>query len=145
MLPSVVSLPMRTELTRRSLIVSTVTASVAVVGPTTVAAQEDGTETTTGADTGGQTHVVDMTDELVFAPDSLTVVPGDTVRWENVGQIGHSVTAYEEDQPEGVAYWASGGFDAEADARAGCPTRGDVAGGETYEHTFETVGEFPCF
>jgi len=40
-----------------------------------------------------------MTDELVFDPDETTIAPGDTVVWENVGQISHPVTAYEDEFP----------------------------------------------
>jgi plastocyanin len=90
-----------------------------------------------------------MTDQLVFDPDDLTVAPGDTVVWENVGNVGHSVTAYEADLPDGADYFASGGFDAEQPARgaysAGDPSSGDVPGGETFEHTFEVVGEYEYF
>jgi plastocyanin len=97
----------------------------------------------------GQRHTVDMTDELVFDPDEITVAPGDTVVWENVGSIGHSVTAYEEDIPDDAEYWASGGFDSENAARraysSGDPDSGDVAGGETYEHTFEVEGTHEYF
>jgi plastocyanin len=109
------------------------------------AAQEDGG----GEGGGGTTHTVNMTDGLKFEPDSLTVAAGDTVVWENVGGIGHSVTAYENEIPDGATYWASGGFDSEQAARdaysAGDPDSGDVAGGESYEHTFETTGTHGYF
>lgn len=95
------------------------------------------------------THTVDMTDELIFDPDSLTIAPGDTVVWENVGTIGHSVTAYEDGIPEDATYYASGGFETEQAAReaytAGEPESGDILGGESYEHTFETEGTFEYF
>ncbi len=96
-----------------------------------------------------QTQTVDMTDGLNFEPDSITVAPGDTVVWENTGSIGHSVTAYEGDIPGEAEYWASGGFDSEDAARgaytAGDPDSGDVAGGESYEHTFEVEGTYEYF
>jgi plastocyanin len=91
------------------------------------------------------THQVDMTDGLVFDPDSLTVAPGDTVVWETVGSVGHSVTAYEDEQPEGVEFWSSGDLDSEQAARDAYPDEGDVAAGETYEHTFETEGVYDYF
>jgi plastocyanin len=97
----------------------------------------------------GQTHVVDMTDELVFAPDSITIAPSDTVVWENVGTIGHTVTAYEDDIPEEATFFATGGFDTEGDARSaysvGDPESGDVLGGESFEHTFEVTGTYEYF
>ncbi|RYJ08589.1 plastocyanin [Halogeometricum borinquense] len=105
--------------------------------------------TGTAAAQEGQQHTVEMTDGLVFEPDAITIAPGDTVVWENVGSIGHSVTAYEDDIPEGADYFASGGFDSEDAARsaysAGDPESGDIAGGESYEHTFETEGTFEYF
>jgi plastocyanin len=81
------------------------------------------------------THTVDMNDQLKFVPERLVIEPGDRVRWVNVGSIGHSVTAYEDGIPDGTEYWASGGFGNESAARANYPT-GDIAGGETYTHTF---------
>lgn len=41
----------------------------------------------------GTNHTIDMADEPVFDPDGFTIAPGDTVVWENVGQIGHTVPA----------------------------------------------------
>jgi plastocyanin len=94
-------------------------------------------------------HTVDMTDQLVFDPEDLTIAPGDTVVWENVGTIGHSVTAYEAEIPADAAYFASGGFDAESAARSGYavgdPDAGDVGGDGTFEHTFEAEGVYEYF
>src|SRR6056297_679549 len=89
------------------------------------------------ADASAQDQItIDMTDGLIFDPDETTVAPGTTVVWETVESVGHSVTAYEDDIPEDAAYFASGGFDSEDAARAAYP-EGEVAQGETYEHTFE--------
>lgn len=101
-----------------------------------------GGETTAGG--GGSGTTVDMNDNLKFVPASVTVSVGDTVRWENVGSLGHTVTAYGGKIPDGAAYFASGGFDSEDAARNGYPD-GDVAGGESYEHTFETAGTYEYF
>jgi plastocyanin len=105
--------------------------------------------TTPVAAQAARTHVVEMTDDLVFAPDSLTIAPGDTVIWENVGAIGHSVTAYEDSLPDDAAYFASGGFGSEQAARgayrAGDPSSGDVVEGESYRHTFDVEGEYEYF
>ena len=102
-----------------------------------------------GTSTAQARHTVDMTDQLVFDPDSITVAPGDTVVWENVGAIGHSVTAYEDDVPAEAEYFASGGFDSESAARSGYtvgdPESGDVAGGQSFEHTFEVEGVYEYF
>jgi len=88
---------------------------------------------------------VDMTDSLEFQPANVQVAPGTTVVWENVGSIPHSVTAYEDEIPEGTSYWASGGFDSESAARGAYPGGGSIDGGGTYEHTFETEGEHGYF
>lgn len=110
----------------------------------TAAAGTTATAGTGGAQEGTST-TVDMTDGLTFEPAEVTVAPGDTVVWENVGSIGHTVTAYEDDIPEGAEYWASGGFDSESAARGGYPPDGEIGGGGTYEHTFETTGEHAYF
>lgn len=117
-------------------------------GTTTPGNASEGTETTGGGGGGGggggTTHTVDMTDQLVFDPDSITIAPGDTVVWENVGSVGHSVTAYGDEIPGDAEYFASGGFDGEDAARNAYPD-GEVAGGESFEHTFEVEGEYGYF
>jgi plastocyanin len=45
-----------------------------------------------------------MTDGLVFDSDSLTTAPDETVVWETVGSVSHSVTAYDDGLPEGVEF-----------------------------------------
>ena len=98
----------------------------------------------TAAAQEAERHTVEMTDELVFDPDSITVAPGDTVVWENVGSVGHSITAYEDEIPDGADYFASGGFDSEEAARGAYP-EGDIGGGGSYEHTFDATGEYGYF
>jgi len=121
------------SLSRRSFIAGSALAAASTGATTDAAAQED-----------GETVTIDMTDDLVFDPDETTVAPGTTVVWDNVGQIGHSVTAYEDDIPEEAAYFASGGFEEEQAARSGYP-EGDIPGGERFEHTFEVEGEYGYF
>jgi len=130
------------------------TATLAVVGLAGCGGDGDG-DTPTDTDAGGgstpRTHTVEMTDGFVYDPDALTVAPGDTVEFENVGEQGHSITAYEEDLPDGAEYWASGGFDSEQAARDAYSTTGsteetgNVPGGETWSHTFETEGTHEYF
>jgi len=108
------------------------------------AAAASGLAIATGATGAQETVTIDMTDGLVFDPDSTEVAPGTTVVWETVGSIPHSVTAYDDGLPEEAEYFASGGFDNEADARDGWPD-GSVNQGETYEHTFEVEGEYEYF
>ncbi|WP_435360947.1 plastocyanin/azurin family copper-binding protein [Haloarchaeobius sp. DFWS5] len=92
----------------------------------------------------GTTHTVDMTDSLVFDPDDLIIAPGDTVRWITVGNVGHTVTAYEDAIPDAAAYFASGDFSSESNARNNYP-RGSVEKGETYTHTFTELGSYEYF
>ena len=96
------------------------------------------------ASDGQSGTTVDMTDSLLFRPETITVSVGDTVVWENVGTIGHSVTAYGEEIPDDASYFASGGFDSEEAARNAYPD-GDIPGGEAYEHTFEVPGTYEYF
>jgi plastocyanin len=99
------------------------------------------TATATGTPT---TRTVEMTDGLDFDPETVTIGVGDTVEWVTTGSVAHSATAYEDDLPDGAAYFASGGFGSEAAARQSYP-EGSVGRDETYSHTFETAGEFPYF
>jgi plastocyanin len=119
-------------------------------GGTATGTSTGGNATATGTTSGGGggqnfTWTVDMTDENVYEPAELQVRPGDTVVWENVGTVGHTITAYEENIPDGADYWASGGFSSEEAARSGYPDDGVVDGGGTYERTFETEGVHEYF
>lgn len=102
-----------------------------------------------GDDGGADGATVDMTDELVFDPGSVTVSVDDTVTWENTGTVGHTVTAYEDLVPSGAAYFASGGFDSESAARDGYTggeeASGTIPEGESFSHTFETAGTHEYF
>lgn len=81
--------------------------------------------------------VVDMTNQLTFAPDTVRVEPGQTVRWENGSVIVHTVTAdpaeasMEESValPEGADPFDSGTLDQD----------------ESFEHTFEVPGTYRYF
>ncbi|HEV2109315.1 MAG TPA: plastocyanin/azurin family copper-binding protein, partial [Thermomicrobiales bacterium] len=96
---------------------------------------EEGGEVAEAA--GGQEHVVEMTDELVFVPDDLTINVGDTVTWTTVGAAPHTSTADPEQAldpefvklPEGAETWDSG----------------LVPTGESFSHTFEVPGEYVYF
>lgn len=99
----------------------------------------------TGGVSAQEQVTIDMTDDLVFDPDSTTIPPGTTVVWENVGTVGHTVTAYEDEIPDEAEYFASGGFDSEQAARQGYPDEGNISGGESYEHTFDVEGTYGYF
>lgn len=73
-----------------------------------------------------------------FDPETLTVEPGETVTWEFVS-AGHNVSAVPDHAPqvslpEGADPFASYGTDG-----TGNETH---SRGETFEHTFETSGEY---
>jgi plastocyanin len=86
-----------------------------------------------------------MTDELVFEPGNVTISPADTVRWRNVSNVAHTVTAYERTLPKGADYFASGGFRSEQAAQQNL-SDGLVAPGEQFEHVFDISGiyEYYC-
>ncbi|MFA1609860.1 DUF5059 domain-containing protein [Halobellus rubicundus] len=91
-------------------------------------------------------HVVDM-QAVAFEPAELTVSQGDKVAWAHSAGEPHSVTAYEEDLPDGATYWASGGFESQSAAESGWEEgRGAVQSGQSYVRTFETTGshEYYC-
>ncbi len=46
-----------------------------------------------GDDAGGSAAVVEMTDELTFAPARISVAPGETITWRNTGEVPHDVVA----------------------------------------------------
>jgi len=100
-----------------------------------------------GCSTGGRggTRRVAMTDDFDYEPARITVATGTTVRWENAGEVAHTVTAYGDGIPADADYFASGGFESERAARA--DLRGGLIGGDgTYDHAFETPGtyEYAC-
>lgn len=94
-----------------------------------------------------ETSTVEMTDELTFEPQQVQVPAGTEVTWENVGSIGHTVTAYEDEIPDGAEYFASGGFDSLQAAKDGYSNgqEGNVPEGESYSHTFETTGTYEYY
>ncbi|SEW07578.1 DUF5059 domain-containing protein [Halobacterium jilantaiense] len=86
-------------------------------------------------------HVVDMT-AVAFEPAELTVSVGDKVAWTHTEGEAHSVTAYEDELPDGADYWASGDFDSQNAAAEGWENgEGAVQSGQSYVRTFETAGE----
>jgi LPXTG-motif cell wall-anchored protein len=61
-----------------------------------------------------------------YSPKTVTITEGDTVVWTNNGQAPHSVTAND------------GSFD----SSPSCPSSGCMEHGDTYNHTFNSVGTF---
>lgn len=93
---------------------------------------------------GSSTTTVEMTDELVFDPETVRVSMGDTVRWRNVGEVEHTVTAYEGRLPDEGEYFASGGSESEEAAQKNL-NDGLVAPGEQFEHTFDISGVYEYY
>ena len=92
------------------------------------AAAAGGAASATGAATaqeGGTTTVTVSSSNLAFEPETVYVTPGTTVRWEWQGSLGHNVEVTS--TPSG-ADWE------------GHPEV--VPAPNTYEHTFETMGEY---
>ncbi len=79
-----------------------------------------------------------------FEPVRLTVPVGTTVTWSNGADDAHSVTAYQEAVPEGAAYFSSGGFDSESEARDNL-AEALIGNGESYEVMFERPGTYEYF
>jgi plastocyanin len=147
---------MRQHSRRRFLAAAGAVSAVALAGCSSGSGQSNdgGGDTTTteqsGDSSGGdsgftETDTIEMTDELAFAPKQVNVQAGTTVTWENVGAVAHSVTAYEDEIPDGAAYFASGGFDTEQAARENYPDEGSIEEGGSYEHTFETTGTYEYY
>lgn len=111
--------------------------AVGVTGSIAGCAGGPGTTDGSGSD-GVQT--VKMV-ELSFAPETITIPAGTTVRWVNESQVEHTVTAYEDGIPAAADYFASGGFASESAARTNL-SKGLVATGGRYEHTFSVAGEY---
>lgn len=84
---------------------------------------EDGGTTTPETD-GPDVVVIELTSELTFSPDNVSIEPGTTVRWVNGADIFHTITPDEHDE------WTRVEMDT-AD--------------ETFEHTFNTEGTFPYY
>lgn len=85
-----------------------------------------------------------MSDAQRFDPDELTVSVGDTVTWTNGSSQSHTVTAYEEDLPEGAEFFSTGGATSEDDAREELD-EALIDEGETFEVTFEEPGTYRYF
>jgi plastocyanin len=77
-----------------------------------------------------------------YRPNTFEVEPGTTVVWRNTSKQGHTITAYEDDIPDGADYWASGGYDSESEAREAwrSSSGGRLVQGDTFEHEFTTLG-----
>jgi plastocyanin len=79
-----------------------------------------------------------------FTPAEITVAAGETITFVNEGPEVHTVTAYEDELPEGAEYFASGGLPSERTAREQLED-GLIRDGQTFEVTLERPGTYRYF
>ena len=86
------------------------------------------------------THGPSMADHR-FTPETLTIAPGEVVRWVNDTEEAHTVTAVETSLPDGAEYFSSGAAPSEDDAN---DSLGDalIDPGEVFEWTFDEPGTY---
>jgi plastocyanin len=78
-----------------------------------------------------------------FEPSEVTVSVGEELVWGNTSGRAHTVTALEDEIPDGADYFASGGYESQAAAEEGWQSRGGAIDvNATYSHTFEVAGEY---
>jgi plastocyanin len=90
---------------------------------------------------GNQPGVVSASAGRVFTPKETTVAVGDTVTWEIEGDEAHTITAYQDEIPDGADYFASGDFESEEDAMENL-AEGLIQGEGTYKVTFDDPGTY---
>jgi plastocyanin len=86
---------------------------------------------------------VAMTNNARFDPAATSVEAGSTVTFVNDSNQPHTVTAYEDEAPDGE-FFSSGGFDSETAARDGLAAA-LIPPGETFEVTLEAPGTYRYF
>jgi plastocyanin len=78
-----------------------------------------------------QAATVEVTlDRVQFSPQSVSIQPGDTVRWRWLGNMAHTVTS------------GNGPSDPDSGKLFGSPLR---TGNYTFSHTFTEVGSYPYY
>jgi plastocyanin len=89
----------------------------------------------------GEPGTVAMVEGLRFEPNTITIEPGETVRFANDSSEVHTVTAEQQSLPQGGQYFASGNFESEAAAREAIE-RGFIGPEEDYSVTLEQPGAY---
>lgn len=96
------------------------------------------------ASCSGESSTVLMTAEHRFVPETITVPAGSTVTFKNETEETHSVTAYEDEIPQGADYFSSGGLSSEQEARDSV-SEALLRAGETYKVTLDVPGTYRYF
>jgi plastocyanin len=93
---------------------------------------DDDTSTSAAPETGGAEITLHL---VAFEPAELEIAAGETVTWVHDDTPTHTVTS-------GAVTDGGSGVTAEPD---GVFDSGDLANGETFEHTFDEPGTYPFF
>lgn len=82
-----------------------------------------------------------------FEPNRVTVEVGEAVVWRNTNSRAHTVTAYDGGIPDEAAYFATGDYDSETEARDAFygSFGGALASRDEFEHTFAVPGQYDYF
>lgn len=79
-----------------------------------------------------------------FEPSSLTVASGDTVIFSVDSPDPHTVTAYEEELPDGASFFSTGGASNEEETRSNVADA-LITQGETFELVLDEPGTYRYF
>ncbi len=79
-----------------------------------------------------------------FEPSGLTVASGDTVTFSVDSPDPHTITAYEEDLPDGASFFSTGGAASEEEARSDVATA-LISEGDTFEVVLDQPGTYRYF
>jgi len=108
------------------------------LAPLALVAACAGTDTmTTGSAQMPADQIIDMTSELAFSPNAITVDAGDTVEWRNISTFVHTVTTSADTPAEMQA--------ARMPAGAAPFDSGAVAPGASYRQVFSIPGTYQYF
>ena len=85
-----------------------------------------------------------MTEGNGFSPSEVTVKAGENLEFRNDSGAAHSVTAYDDGEPEGAEYFSSGGFKDEVAARENVGAS-LVKPDDSFEITLDKPGTYRYF
>lgn len=82
-----------------------------------------------------------------FFPEEYHASIGETVTWVNTSSRGHTVTALDNQIPDGAAFFATGGYESTNEAIEAWFDRGGgrLDAGETFSHTFDLPGTYEYY